>query len=108
MSQSVERALRVLPALAGGPARLGAVADVLRVHKSTALRPPRTLRAHGFVYRRPDGRHRLGAARFALAPDPEALLGLPPPVRRTADTIGREHSASGDEHRDDPEQEGAP
>ncbi|MFJ6721265.1 IclR family transcriptional regulator [Streptomyces sp. NPDC091259] len=67
MSQSVERALRVLPALARGPAGLGEVADVLGVHKSTALRLLRTLRAHGFVYRQPDGRYRLGAALFALA-----------------------------------------
>ncbi|MEU9031260.1 IclR family transcriptional regulator [Streptomyces sp. NPDC048383] len=67
MSQSVERALQILPALAKGPAGLGDVADGLGVHKSTALRLLRTLHAHGFVYRQPDGRYRLGAGLFALA-----------------------------------------
>ncbi|MGW9070768.1 IclR family transcriptional regulator [Streptomyces yangpuensis] len=67
MSQSVERALGILPLLAQGPAGLGAVADELGVHKSTALRLLRTLNEHGFVYRCPDGRYRLGARLFALA-----------------------------------------
>ncbi|MFJ6756666.1 MULTISPECIES: IclR family transcriptional regulator [unclassified Streptomyces] len=67
MSQSVERALRILPLLATGPAPLGAVADELAVHKSTALRLLRTLDEHGFVYRQPDGRYRLGSKLFALA-----------------------------------------
>ncbi|MFJ4778699.1 IclR family transcriptional regulator [Streptomyces sp. NPDC088762] len=67
MSQSVERALRILPVLAKGAAGLGDVADALGVHKSTALRLLRTLQAHRFVYRRPDGRYRLGAQLFALA-----------------------------------------
>ncbi|MFJ3169361.1 helix-turn-helix domain-containing protein [Streptomyces sp. SID7760] len=67
MSQSVERALRILPLLARGPAGLGEVAEELGVHKSTALRLLRTLHEHGFAYRQPDGRHRLGARLFALA-----------------------------------------
>ncbi|WP_423833837.1 IclR family transcriptional regulator [Streptomyces manipurensis] len=67
MSQSVERALGILPLLARGPAGLGEVADELGVHKSTALRLLRTLHEHGLVYRRPDGRYRLGARLFALA-----------------------------------------
>ncbi len=67
MSQSVERALAVLPLLARGPATLGAVAEALGVHKSTALRLLRTLHQHGLVYRQPDGRYRLGAQLFALA-----------------------------------------
>ncbi|MFB6810656.1 IclR family transcriptional regulator [Streptomyces sp. NPDC056387] len=67
MSQSVERALRIMPLLARGPAGLGEVAAELGVHKSTALRLLRTLHAHGFVYRQPDGRYRLGAQLFALA-----------------------------------------
>ncbi|WP_328927369.1 IclR family transcriptional regulator [Streptomyces sp. NBC_00190] len=67
MSQSVERALAILPLLAKGPAGLGAVADELGVHKSTALRLLRTLHERGFVYRQPDGRYRLGAQLFALA-----------------------------------------
>ncbi|MET9323245.1 IclR family transcriptional regulator [Streptomyces sp. NPDC003038] len=67
MSQSVERALGVLPLLARGPAGLGEVAEELGVHKSTALRLLRTLQERGFVYRQPDGRYRLGAQLFALA-----------------------------------------
>ncbi|MER5775781.1 IclR family transcriptional regulator [Streptomyces sp. NPDC002039] len=67
MSQSVERALRILPALARGPAGLGEVAEDLGVHKSTALRLLRTLHEQGFVYRQQDGRYRLGARIFALA-----------------------------------------
>lgn len=67
MSQSVERALRILPVLARGPAGLGPVADELGVHKSTALRLLRTLHGQGFVYRQADGRYRLGARLFALA-----------------------------------------
>ncbi|UQX02729.1 IclR family transcriptional regulator [Streptomyces sp. RerS4] len=74
MSQSVERALLILPALARGPVGLGEVAAGLDVHKSTALRLLRTLHAHGFVYRQPDGRYRLGARLFALAA--EAVEGL--------------------------------
>ncbi|MFE2478311.1 IclR family transcriptional regulator C-terminal domain-containing protein [Streptomyces sp. NPDC059389] len=67
MSQSVERALGILPLLAKGAAGLGEVAEELGVHKSTALRLLRTLHGHGFVYRQPDGRYRLGAQLFALA-----------------------------------------
>ncbi|MFD7263221.1 IclR family transcriptional regulator [Streptomyces sp. NPDC059874] len=67
MSQSVERALAVLPLLAKGPAGLTTVADALGVHKSTALRLLRTLARHGFVYRQPDGRYRLGSKLFELA-----------------------------------------
>ncbi|MCK7627430.1 IclR family transcriptional regulator [Streptomyces sp. RS10V-4] len=67
MSQTVDRALSILPLLAGGPADLGQVADRLGVHKSTALRLLRTLHAHGLVHRQPDQRYRLGARLFALA-----------------------------------------
>lgn len=67
MSQSVERALRILPVLAAGPAGLGEVAEELAVHKSTALRLLRTLHEHGYAYRQGDGRYRLGARLFALA-----------------------------------------
>ncbi|WP_411105693.1 IclR family transcriptional regulator [Streptomyces sp. cmx-4-9] len=67
MSQSVERALAVLPLLARGPAGLGDVAGELGVHKSTALRLLRTLHERGFVYRQADGRYRLGARLFSLA-----------------------------------------
>ncbi|MFD6419064.1 IclR family transcriptional regulator [Streptomyces sp. NPDC060194] len=67
MSQTVDRALSILPLLAEGPADLGAVADRLGVHKSTALRLLRTLNEHGLVYRQTDQRYRLGARLIALA-----------------------------------------
>ncbi|AVV40782.1 IclR family transcriptional regulator [Streptomyces sp. ID05-04B] len=67
MSQTVDRALSILPLLAEGPAGLGQVADRLDVHKSTALRLLRTLHEHGLVYRQSDQRYRLGARLFALA-----------------------------------------
>ncbi|MDA2803281.1 IclR family transcriptional regulator [Nocardiopsis suaedae] len=67
MSQTVDRALTVLPLLAEGPATLDQVARCLGVHKSTALRLLRPLCDHGLVYRRPDQRYRLGARLFSLA-----------------------------------------
>lgn len=67
MSQTVDRALSILPLLAEGPAGLGQVAERLGVHKSTALRLLRTLHQHGFVYRQSDQRYRLGARLIALA-----------------------------------------
>ncbi|MET9803474.1 IclR family transcriptional regulator [Streptomyces sp. NPDC006368] len=67
MSQTVDRALSILPLLARGPADLGQVAVALGVHKSTALRLLRTLHAHGLVHRQQDQRYRLGARLFALA-----------------------------------------
>lgn len=67
MSQTVDRALSILPLLAEGPADLGMVAERLGVHKSTALRLLRTLDEHGLVYRQSDQRYRLGARLFALA-----------------------------------------
>jgi DNA-binding IclR family transcriptional regulator len=67
MSQTVDRALSILPLLAEGPANLEQVAVRLGVHKSTALRLLRTLHEHGIVHRQPDQRYRLGARIFALA-----------------------------------------
>ncbi|MFD7236121.1 IclR family transcriptional regulator [Streptomyces syringium] len=67
MSQTVDRALRILPLLAEGPANLEMVAGRLGVHKSTALRLLRTLHEHGMVYRQQDQRYRLGTRLFALA-----------------------------------------
>ncbi|MFF4631925.1 IclR family transcriptional regulator [Streptomyces griseorubiginosus] len=67
MSQTVDRALSILPLLAEGPADLGQVAERLGVHKSTALRLLRTLHEHGMVYRQSDQRYRLGARLIALA-----------------------------------------
>jgi DNA-binding IclR family transcriptional regulator len=67
MSQTVDRALRILPLLAEGPANLAEVAASLDVHKSTALRLLHTLHEHGMVYRQDDQRYRLGARLFGLA-----------------------------------------
>ncbi|GGP89368.1 IclR family transcriptional regulator [Streptomyces roseolilacinus] len=67
MSQTVDRALSILPLLAQGPADLGQVAERLGVHKSTALRLLRTLHEHGLVHRQQDQRYRLGARLLALA-----------------------------------------
>ncbi|MEU6851505.1 IclR family transcriptional regulator [Actinacidiphila alni] len=67
MSQTVDRALSILPLLAEGPAGLEQVAARLEVHKSTALRLLRTLHEHGLVYRQQDQRYRLGTRLFALA-----------------------------------------
>lgn len=67
MSQTVDRALTILPMLAEGPANLEQVATRLGVHKTTALRLLRTLHEHGMVYRQQDQRYRLGARLFALA-----------------------------------------
>lgn len=80
MSQTVDRALRILPLLAEGPANLEQVATRLDVHKSTALRLLRTLHEHGLVYRQGDQRYRLGARLFALAQ--EAMENLD--IRGTA------------------------
>ncbi len=74
MSQTVDRALRVLPLLAAGPANLERVAGHLGVHKTTALRLLRTLREHGLVYRQADERYRLGGRLFELAH--QAMEGL--------------------------------
>ncbi|MCT2592022.1 IclR family transcriptional regulator [Streptomyces sp. N2-109] len=67
MSQTVDRALSILPLLAEGPANLEQVSQRLGVHKSTALRLLRTLHEHGIVHRQQDQRYRLGARLFALA-----------------------------------------
>ncbi|MEU5048180.1 IclR family transcriptional regulator [Streptomyces sp. NPDC021096] len=74
MSQTVDRALSILPLLAEGPANLEQVASRLGVHKSTALRLLRTLHEHGIVHRQQDQRYRLGARLFALAQ--QAVEGL--------------------------------
>ncbi|MFC9427492.1 IclR family transcriptional regulator [Streptomyces sp. NPDC056987] len=76
MSQTVDRALSILPLLAQGPADLGQVAERLGVHKSTALRLLRTLHEHGLVYRQQDQRYRLGARLFALAQEAVENLDL--------------------------------
>jgi DNA-binding IclR family transcriptional regulator len=67
MSQTLDRALRILPLLARGPASLEETARHIEAHKSTALRLLRTLHQHGLVYRQADQRYRLGSQLFALA-----------------------------------------
>ncbi|RSS80955.1 IclR family transcriptional regulator [Streptomyces sp. WAC06614] len=103
MSQSVDRALTVLPLLARGPAGLGEVADALGVHKSTALRLLRTLHEHGLVCRRSDGRYRLGSRLFALAAEAVENLDVRevahPYLRELARTTG--HTVHLALHQDD-------
>ncbi|WP_026421982.1 IclR family transcriptional regulator [Actinokineospora inagensis] len=67
MSQSLDRALTLLDALADGPSTLDQLAERAGVHKTTVLRLLRTLEARRFV-QRDDARHyRLGTALFDLA-----------------------------------------
>lgn len=54
VSQSLERALQVLEELETGPKRLGAIAETLGVHKSTALRLLQVLERRGYVQRHGD------------------------------------------------------
>ncbi|MGP4019549.1 IclR family transcriptional regulator [Saccharopolyspora sp. 5N708] len=67
MSQSLERGLIVLTALAAGPQTLDQLAQRLGVHKSTAMRLLRTLEAGRFVRREDVHHYRLGSALFDLA-----------------------------------------
>ncbi|MGI8306786.1 IclR family transcriptional regulator [Saccharopolyspora hattusasensis] len=67
MSQSLERGLTVLTALAAGQQTLDQLAKRLGVHKSTAMRLLRTLEAGRFVRREDVHHYRLGSALFDLA-----------------------------------------
>lgn len=67
MSQSLERGLAALTALAEGPQTLDGLAQRLGVHKTTAMRLLRTLETGRFVRREDVHRYRLGSAVFALA-----------------------------------------
>src|SRR5258708_2557177 len=80
MSQTVERALTILNSLGSGPKSLAQVAELLGVHKSTALRLLQTLEAQGFARHDEQHRYRLGSRLFALAQ--QALDDLD--VRRAA------------------------
>jgi len=92
MTQTVARALSILPLLAEGPADLGQVADRLDVHKAAALRPLRTVHEHGLVYRQADQRYRLGARLFALAQEAMENLDVReiahPHLTRLGETCG--------------------
>lgn len=67
MSQSLERGLSLLGALAGGATTLDELAGELGVHKSTVLRLLRTLEGQHFVQREGTRHYRLGSALFDLA-----------------------------------------
>ncbi|MFC0108095.1 IclR family transcriptional regulator [Kibdelosporangium aridum] len=67
MSQSLDRALTLLDALAEGPRTLDQLAETIGVHKSTVLRLLRTLETHRFVQRDGVRYYRLGTALFDLA-----------------------------------------
>lgn len=67
MSQTVARALRLLSELGDGERSLDQLAEVLGVHKTTALRLMQSLEDERFVYRDADFRYHLGAGLFALA-----------------------------------------
>jgi DNA-binding IclR family transcriptional regulator len=67
MSQTVDRALRILSDLGGGPKTLDQLAALLGVHKSTALRLLQTLESQGFARHDEQHRYRLGPRLFALA-----------------------------------------
>ena len=66
MSQTLDRALSILPLVAEKPRHINDIALHLGVHHSTALRLLHTLRNHGFVFELPDHSYRLGAATFHL------------------------------------------
>ncbi len=70
MIQSVDRAVRILKALAGGPGRLG-VSDLsarLGLAKGTVHGLLRTLQAHGLVEQHPDSdKYQLGPALLQLS-----------------------------------------
>ena len=67
MSQTVERALRILERIASQASTIDEIADFVGVHPTTALRTLQVLEARQFVVR--DDRHvfRLGSGLFALA-----------------------------------------
>lgn len=67
VSQSLDRGLSLLDALAGGVDTLDALAEEVGVHKSTVLRLLRTLETHHFVRREGTRHYRLGSALFDLA-----------------------------------------
>lgn len=66
LSQTLERALRILNFVAKEPRRIGEIAVFLGVHHSTALRLLQSLRKQRFVFELPDHRYRLGSATFRI------------------------------------------
>jgi DNA-binding IclR family transcriptional regulator len=67
MSQTVARAIRIMKFIGPIPRSLSEVAELIGVHKSTALRLLQTLEADGFSRQLPDGKHTLGFGVIPLA-----------------------------------------
>lgn len=67
MAQTVSNAIEILEFVSSGPRTLGEVADLLDVHRSTALRLLQTLTSGGLTRRRPDGRYGIGYRLVGLA-----------------------------------------
>lgn len=67
MSQTVDRALQILEFLGEGEKDLAQVAELLGVHKSTALRLLQTMEARKFVRHDAAHRYRLGSRVFGLS-----------------------------------------
>ncbi|SEK58527.1 IclR family transcriptional regulator [Streptacidiphilus jiangxiensis] len=80
MSQTVSRALRLLAELGAGERSLDQLAEVLGVHKTTALRLLQSLEEERFVHRDQAFRYHLGAGLFALS----SLALEQRPIRRLA------------------------
>ncbi|PSK99529.1 IclR family transcriptional regulator [Murinocardiopsis flavida] len=74
MSQTVQRAIVIIETLAEDPRTLSEMADVLGVHRSTALRLLQTLEGSGFARRRGDGRYTVGTRLISIAQ--QTLEGL--------------------------------
>lgn len=89
MSQTVERALRVLEHLAEQPRTIEQVAETMRVHPTTALRTLQVLEARRIVVR--DERHvfRLGSGLFALANEALEKLDLRSAASRHLDQLNK-------------------
>lgn len=66
VSQTLDRALKILHFVGQKPRRIGEIATFLGVHHSTALRLLQSLRKQSFVFELPDHSYRLGAATFQL------------------------------------------
>lgn len=66
MSQTVSRAIDIVDYVSRANRTIGEIADMLGVHKSTALRLLQTLEERGFVRRGPDGRYGMGFELIAL------------------------------------------
>ena len=89
MSQTVERALRVLEHLADQPRTIDQVAETMGVHPTTALRTLQVLEARRIVVR--DDRHvfRLGSGLFALANEALEKIDLRSAASRNLDQLNK-------------------